>query len=387
MQPHHSISARSEIDRPANLIRLSLGQKVDRPTNSLLGFALIVTLGACARPEADALEAAPLPVEVARIEVEEGYPLTRSLTGTVRSRRAANLGFERGGRVVEVRVEDGDRVRKGARLARLDVRPLLAQRERMKAGLRQAQAQRGLSDLTDERLARLAGEQLAPKQKADEARFGKDAARAKVEELEAALASLALDIERSVLVAPFDGAVTARLVDEGTVVGAGTPVLALLGEGGKEAFIGVPADLLEGFAPDAKVEVEIEGKRFGGSVSGRVDTLDPRSRTFGVIVALADAEGVRAGQWARVEARRQRPGRGSWVPHRALTMGLDGAWSLYVLRESEGSTVLSTVSVEVLHTAGERAFVAGGLESGDRYVTDGTHRVVPGQRVRAVGGQ
>ena len=59
-----------------------------------------------------------------------------------------------------------------------------------------------------------------------------------------------------------------------------------------------------------------------------------------------------------------------------------GLWAAYVVEEDGGGRpVVRRQDVEVLHTDGQRTLVRGTLIPGDRVITAGTHRVVPGQVV------
>ncbi|MCJ2544499.1 HlyD family efflux transporter periplasmic adaptor subunit [Thermostichus vulcanus] len=70
------------------------------------------------------------------------------------------------------------------------------------------------------------------------------AQQARVQQLQASLASLDVALSKSVIRAPFAGRIALRHVDEGTVVGSGQPVLRLVESGAWEARIGVPTHLL-----------------------------------------------------------------------------------------------------------------------------------------------
>ena len=91
------------------------------------------------------------------------------------------------------------------------------------------------------------------------------------------------------------------------------------------------------------------------------------------------------GAVARIELGREVESPGFWLPITSLTRGSRGLWSVYaVARMGDGKQIVSRRSVEVIHTEGERARVRGTLDDGDLVISDGTHRVVPGQRVEPI---
>ncbi|MEL6786442.1 MAG: biotin/lipoyl-binding protein, partial [Cyanobacteria bacterium J06607_15] len=86
-----------------------------------------------------------LPVAVLEAEPVNSYQASRSYTGEIAAVRASNLGFNRSGEVERVLVEEGDRVSQGQALAQLDIRNLQTQRQQLLAEKARAQAQ--LSEL------------------------------------------------------------------------------------------------------------------------------------------------------------------------------------------------------------------------------------------------
>ena len=368
--------------------------KIDRPA-SHLGLAVCTILSACAGGEAAPEPAPALPVAVFEVRRQAHHLERIVLGGQVRSGRASRLGFERSGKLARLLVDEGAEVAAGEPLARLDVRQLRSAERKLVAARRRAEADRGLSEITARRLERLAMREFTPAQRADEARFGFDAARASVDELEAALAQVRLDIAKSVLRAPFSGVVRDRLVDEGTVVAAGGPVLRLLGDATREVVVGVPARDRERFEVGQRRPVEVGGADLVGRVTGRVDAVDPRTRTVGVILALPPDAAVVDGRTARLSFERRVEGEGFWVPLSALRPGARGTWTLLSVHPvpspdapatDEPAAEARAIAVEVLHLAPERAFVTGDLPTGARVVAEGLHRVVPGQRVTVRGG-
>lgn len=352
-----------------------------QPTSLLVALPILV-LGAlgCDRGESRAAaEAGPLVVETLVVEQQNEYDVRRLFTGTVRSRRASQLGFERAGLVSKVLVDEGDVVREGQLIAKLDTAQLRAARRRVAAGLAEAQAGVGISTLTADRLNKLADEQFISRQSADEARFGLQAAEAKRLELEAALAQIDVDVRKSRLVAPFAGVVSARLVDEGTVVSAGAPVVRFRESDEKEAVVGVPTSVV--IEVGSTQELVIGGRAVEASVTGLVDDVNVRTRTVTVILDLPDDVQAADGEVIELVHRRRVADSGLWVPTTALTEGLRGMWTLYSVKQQDGRSVVAREAVEVLHAESDRAFVRGTLESGDRVIASGLHRVVPGQVV------
>jgi RND family efflux transporter MFP subunit len=318
-------------------------------------------------------------VETMAIEPLDRYEVRRVFSGTVRSRRASQLGFERGGMVSKVYVEEGDRVKEGQLIARLDTAQLRVARRRVAATLDEAQAGVGISTLTADRLSQLADEEYISRQSADEARFSLRAAEAKQLQLRAALDQIDVDLRKSRLIAPFSGVVSARMVDEGTVVAAGSPVVRFRESDEREAVIGLPRNIpLE---IGSEEELILDGRSFSATVTALVDDVNQRTRTVTAILEIPTELNAAQGQVVDLVHRRPVADSGFWVPTTALTEGLRGTWTVYSVEPDGDALVVQREAVEVLHAETDRAFVRGTLEPSERIVSNGLHRVVPGQRV------
>ena len=382
----------------------------------------------------------PLPVETQAVSFVNQITVTRTYTGTIRAARQAQLGFDRMARLIEVAVDEGDRVAPGDVLARLDTRDLEARQRELQAeraaaaalldelisGPRRetiaaaqalvdqlsAELKRSESDLV--RAERLADSQAISKADIDAQRFGAQASRsrlavaqqqlaeleagtrkerieaqrAQVSRLDAMLAQIAVDIEDSTLVAPFTGTISRRLADEGAVVAIGLPLLSLVEDGRLEAWIGLPAATAISMKLEESHELIVAGSRYPATVSAILPELDPETRTRTVVLDIDPAArgGLVPAQVVRIEINERVEMEGAWLPLSALARGSHGLWSAYVVEtEAEaagGEGVVERREVEVLHTDGDRVFVRGTLSSGDLVVRTGTHRIVAGQSVR-----
>jgi multidrug efflux pump subunit AcrA (membrane-fusion protein) len=215
------------------------------------------------------------------------------------------------------------------------------------------------------------------------------AQQAVVAQIDAALADIAIRFKDSNLVAPFDGSIGNRYVDEGTIVSPGTHVLRLVERAGIEVWIGLPATVVAHLEDDCRYAVVIDGRSFTAALHSVLPELDLVTRTQTAIFTLKDAElgTVVPGQIARIRIAAQVQVAGFWVPTTALAHGSRGLWSVYVVEpDSTGRHEVSTRrDVEVLYTQGDRVLIRGTVSQGDRIIASGSHRVAPGQRVRWLG--
>ena len=195
-----------------------------------------------------------------------------------------------------------------------------------------------------------------------------------------------IDIRKAALIAPYDGIVGSRMVDEGTVVSAGAPVVSLLETARPQARIGLPPAVAASLDADREYQVETaSGKVTARLVSQRPD-LQTDTRTVPVLFDLETTNGLPFQEIVTLELDSVVDERGAWLPLSALKEGRKGLWSVLIVDEGSGQQQVRSESVEVMHLEGERVFVRGTFSPGARIVTNGTHRIVSGQHVAVTGG-
>ena len=343
-------------------------------------------------------EPAPaLPVEVLRVHRVESYEVATRHAGRVVSRRRSELGFDRGGRLVSLSVDEGDRVEAGQTLARLDVRELTARRREIEAQVEAARARVGeidarlaLATVTTERRRQLLERESISAQRFDESHYSEQAlvatraaAVADIAAAESARRSVEVALDLSSLKAPYAGSIVARLADEGTVVTPGQRILTLMEDGVLEVRVGLPPEAAGRLAPGGEHEIEIGGRTHRALLHALLETVAADTRTVTAVFHFEDRPlGVRDGELARVAIATENVAAGFWLPITALTESRRGLWSAYALTEGDGGPRVERRELEVLHAESDRAFVRGTLRDGETVVATGLHRLVPGQRVR-----
>ena len=347
----------------------------------------------------DVVETRPIPVLSGTIQMADGHVVTQRYTGRLVPPRASVLGFERGGRVDAITVDDGATIAAGTVLARLDTAILDANRQALAARRAEAQAALALAEATLGRQSELVARGHASAQVFDEARFAVDAETARIAALDAEIAMIDIDLDKSVLRAPYNAVVAHRHIDEGTVVAGGAPVFDILEAGRQEARIGVPEAVAAEIAVGDTLSIRVDGTPVTAAVTAILPRLDTRTRTVTLVVALdgphdAVITAVPAGALIQLELARTVRGQGAWVPLAALAEGIRGSWTIYALAPdplapepgvpAPPTAIVERHMVEVVHVESDRAFVRGTLADGDSVILAGVHRVVPGQRVNAI---
>ena len=282
---------------------------------------------------------------------------------------------------MRIAADEGDKVKKGAVLAELDSARLKANRQELVARKSELQARRRLAMATMQRQSQLKNQGWSPKQRFDEARFSVQELDAGIARVDAQITALDIDIEKSVLRAPYDGEVADRSIDEGSIVAAGTRILEVLEAASQQARIGL--------SPDAAANLSV-GNRYTLRTGSRTTTatlkavrsdLETGTRTVTAVFSLQGAAKAQFGEVVSLALERRVDTRGFWLPTTALSEGLKGLWTVLLVQAKPDGNIIRREVVEVLHVRGNEAFVRGGLDNGDHVVSTGANRVTTGQRV------
>ncbi len=221
---------------------------------------LIVGFAACTAADARTVRTAALdettpPLTVA---VDSLIPATVEASGLAAPILQATLSTRLIGEVTAVTVHEGDQVRAGQVLVRLDVRDLDARADQADAGLSSAHAQVAEAELYAARIRALYADSAAPKALLDAAETGLARAQAGFHVAEGAQRELAAVARYGELRAPFDGVVVRRLVDPGSFAAPGGPLLTI--EAGSRLRVSVTTTpalarlLRRGDAVEARIE-------------------------------------------------------------------------------------------------------------------------------------
>lgn len=323
----------------------------------------------------------PLPVETAPLVPSAFYEEVVQYPGRVETRQRVGLGFETGGTLAEVTVDEGAVVGAGAVIARLDTRALEAERAAQAARIAALEAERELARLTADRQRELLERKQVSAQRHDEARLAVARIEAEIAAARAGLAGIDVALDKSVIRAPFDGRVAARFADTGARLGGGAPVVDLLEAGAMQFRAGVPVETAATLAAGDRAEVEIGGRTVTATVARIRADVDPATRTRDVILSLPGDAAFAEAALGTLALRDRVAQEGVWVPAAALVEGVRGLWTLYLVEETGDGPRARREAVELLHSDGARAYVRGAFGGAGAVVAAGPHRIADGQAI------
>lgn len=342
---------------------------------ALLGAA--VTMGLFLAAACSSSSAAPAPPAAVAVPVRSA-PVTRGVlpvpvraAGNVHPKDERMLSFKVGGLVARIRVNEGDRVRRGQVLAELDATEL-------GAGVRQAREGLAKAERDRDRARALAAEDVVPRAVAEDAETATRVARAGAEAAE-------FNLRRAVLTAPDDGWVEERMAEPGEVVAPGRPVLRVSGRGrGFVVRASVPDREVLGLRTGQPALVTIDA-RPGTAVPGTVSEIArSASRGTGAYDVEIRLDPARSGELlgglsAKVEIARDVVVPAA-VPLAALVEADGASGAVFVVEAGRARRV----PVRISFLQGERAVLADALPGVNGVVTDGAASLADGAPVRLV---
>jgi RND family efflux transporter MFP subunit len=221
--------------------------------------------------------------------LQQRYPAVGRLQAVQRSTVAAQVE----GQIVKAPLIEGQTVVRGQLLAVLDDDLLQADMDAALAQIAAAQATVDDAVRRSRQLDDLATTGSAPQREVDAAAAALSSARSSLQAAEAQAQRVARRLERTIVIAPFDGVVIAEYVERGQWVGAGDPVVQMVSRGEIDAVVEVPERVVNDLAEGEQVELIVEplGLRLQGELMTVVPDGSNLARVYTAKVRLDDQDG------------------------------------------------------------------------------------------------
>lgn len=209
-----------------------------------------------------------------------------SAPANVVSLNHSTISAEITGRAMMIEGEIGDQVKKGKRLVTLDCRSYLLAKKQAEAGLHIAKTQLNYSSKQYKRNQNLLAKRIIPRETFEKAEAGKLSAIADIGLKNVAIETSKLAISRCNISAPFSGQITKRLVQQGQLVTAGTPLFKIMQKNKLEIKTQLSAAQVRMLDDSPILQFMIGDKQFKTVVRSIIQTVDEASRTQEVRLAL-----------------------------------------------------------------------------------------------------
>ena len=367
------------------------------------------------------------------VNFQDSYTHKRQYFGWVEAQQVATVAFEVSGTLDQIWVDEGDRVQQNTTLAQLNRDRLTALSAEAQARLKQAESDANLARITHERITKVRQANAVSAQVKDEALKARDTTAAAVGVAQARLNTALVNLDKTTLLAPFEGTVIKRLHDVGAVVNSGTPLLHIQSTGAYRVRVGIThraaqnltigqikrlrinanaqdAPRAQGDASydasyDASGDASDDIANTSNAISAKIIALLPvrtNTQTIDLLLEIIehghsvvgvdkgsnyDSNGtathtathtpvrpnIRPGDVARLTLEHRVAQRGFWVPLTALTEGKRGLWSLYVSTKMPAAEAedfgLTAPPGESVHVVEQRVVEIHHLDAGRAFVS------------------
>ncbi len=313
------------------------------------------------KPEAVPVEV----VSVGRKPISASYSGTANLEAPGESQVVAKTS----GVMVQLLAEEGQVVRKGQVLARLDGDRVRLEAQRSAATVHKLEN-------NYRRSQELRAQKLVSADADEQIRYELETARAN-------LALAQLELSYTNIIAPISGVVAQRMVKPGNLINLNAPVFRIVDNSHLEAVLNVPEremSVLKQGMPLRMIVDAISGTVFEGKVDRVSPVIDSGTGTFRVVCAFAGNDQLRPGMFGRIEVVYDQRDNVLTMPRVALLED-EGESAVYIVRGNKAARV----PVKLGYTNGEFAEVLSGVKEGDRVITAGKVAVRDGTEIQILG--
>jgi RND family efflux transporter MFP subunit len=318
---------------------------------------------ACGSREPPKPERAGAPLKSAAVEMRE-VEVTYSAEAVVEAVRQSTVAAQIAGRIVELRFDVGDYVKKGEVIARIDERSASQAVAASEAQVREAEAALRNARAEYERSKQLVAQKFLSQAAVERAEAQYRSAQERVSGLVAGAAQAATERGFATIVAPYSGVVSARHVELGEMATPGKPLMSGFDPGTLRVTATVPQAQVAAIQSGAKARIELPSvaKWIEATQLTIIPAADPRTHTTQVRLALPqDVRGIYPGIYARAHFVTGR--QSALLVPRAAVIRRSELTAVYVV--GEGPAQLRQVR---LGAAGDERSVEvlAGLRAGER---------------------
>ena len=335
----------------------------------LLLSGCLIGIAACGNSAGQEETVELAPVRVVEAVAGPSAPSIRT-NGMLANEDEIRLSFKVTGVIKQLAVNEGERVRKGQKLAEIEQAEINAQVEQA-----QQSHEKARRDL--ERGERLYADKVISLEQLQDL-------RTQTALTEAALNSARFNWSYATIIAPHDGTVLRRLAEERELVQAGAPILVL---GAQDKGFVVRTGLADREIVQVKLgdmaQIRLDalpGHTLQGHVTEVSGAADTNSGMFGIEVSVDPADlPLKSGLVAKLTIipSTAKVGERIYVPIGAIVEGSGRTAQVFVLDQKHARRR----EVEVAFIEGDRVALVGGLQAGERVITDGAQYLDDGEEV------
>ena len=293
-----------------------------------------------------------------------------SVQGCIVSDDMVNVSSEIGGRVIDMKVKEGQSVRKGALIAKLDLENLEKQRAELIKSLE------------------LAEEVFVRQQRLWEQNIGSEIqflqAKNNKERLEKSLETLDFNAEKSSVFSPISGSILSVNVKAGELAAPGMPLVTVLNTTKVKVSAEVPESYLKAIKKGDKITVELPaiGEERKASINLIGDAINPANRTFKIEALLNNADKLlKPNLLANVQLNDYTMENAISIPVELVQQEVGGKSFVFVAEAGKAKKVYVTTG----EVQDGLIIVSEGLNGDEQLILEGARNIVQGEMIEIKG--
>jgi len=315
-------------------------------------------------------------------------------SGYVVAQRKAAIASKATGRLVSLDFVEGDRVRKGQIIARIESADVEAALTQARANLEVVKAERNDANSSLERAKSLIAQKLISQADLDAAQWRYDRVAASIDAADAGMKAAEVQVENTLIRAPFDGTILEKNADVGEVVapfGAGASskvaVVTIADMSSLEVEADVSESNIEKIVINQPCEIVLDAypdRQYRGNVDKIVPTADRAKATVLTKIKFADRDArVLPEMSAKVhflsiDSKEQLQTKAKLIVDNAAIGTRDGKKVVFVFKDY----TVSEVPVQTGETFGSRVEILSGISAGDKVVLKPSDNLRSGSKVK-----
>lgn len=356
--------------------KLITTKRIMKKITLFASLLIIVALAACSggeevqnTPDEELIKSVNITTQLIQPSTFESFV---RVVGTVETSNDIMISAEVSGKVTSHNVKEGDQVKKGQVILKIDDSKLKQEKARLEAMTSQAK----------ENYERL-------KKVYEEDGIGSEIdylnARYAFQQSNSALESIKVDLANTSITAPFNGSIESKMVEVGEMVSPGTPVVRIIGSDDYIISAGVPARYADVISADDNVQIwfDTQGSdTLDGTISFAGNSINPQNRTFRIEIDLPEkANQYKVDMIANLRLQTNKQENVLVISEEYVYSKPEG-YVVYVLsKDDKGHNVADERMVNLGLSYKTGVIIESGLDIGDQLITLGSAFLDDGMRV------
>ena len=314
---------------------------------------------------------------ITAVKIEESeFKHYLELQGNVSTKNLLVLYPEYSGVLSKVYVKEGQKVKKGQILAKIDDAGMSQQ-------VAQLQIQSDLAKTTFERQRRLWDQKIGSEIQYLQAKSSYESQQKAVKQAQSQLA-------KTIVRAPFSGTIDDVITEQGSVVAPGqSQLMRIINLDNMYIETDVPEKYITNVTKDKNVEVEfpVLGKTINAKVRQAGDFINPANRTFKVEIAIPNKDkSIKPNLTAKLKINDYTNKKALLLPQSIISENAEGQQYVYVItkKNSNQEAIAKKVIIETGRTQGDVIEVLKGISNGDEIISEGARNIKHGQTVKII---